>query len=94
MGMVCIIDVGNGETIHPLNKQEVGHRLALVADKQFYWAKAIIKGNDVVVYSDKVSEPVAVRYAWADNPVCNLVNSEGLPAVSFRTDKWKGITQK
>ncbi|MDD4969409.1 MAG: hypothetical protein PHT07_08270 [Paludibacter sp.] len=45
-----------------------------------------------MVYSDKVSIPVAVRYAWADNPVCNLVNSEGLPAVPFKTDQWKGIT--
>jgi sialate O-acetylesterase len=63
-------------------------------DKQFYWAKAIIRGNEVVVYADSVSEPEAVRYAWADNPQCNLVNSEGLPAIPFRTDEWKGITQK
>lgn len=63
-------------------------------DKQFYWAKATIEGNEAVVYSDKVAEPVAVRYAWADNPECNLVNSEGLPAIPFRTDEWKGITQK
>lgn len=63
-------------------------------DKKFYWANAIIVGNKVIVYSDKVAEPVAVRYALADNPVCNLVNSEGLPAVPFRTDEWKGITQK
>ena len=63
-------------------------------DKKFYWAKATIKGDQIVVYSDKVTNPVAVRYAWADNPVCNLINSEGLPAVPFRTDNWKGITQK
>jgi len=62
-------------------------------DKQFHWAKAVIEGNEVVVYSDEVAEPVAVRYAWADNPECNLINSEGLPAVPFRTDDWKGITQ-
>jgi sialate O-acetylesterase len=63
-------------------------------DKRCYWAKEKIEGNEVVVYSDKVAEPVAVRYAWADNPECNLVNSEGLPAIPFRTDEWKGITQK
>lgn len=146
-GMACIIDIGEAGNIHPANKQEVGRRLALVAnqkvygkkniasgpmyksykikgdkvrigfthigsglsalngqevngfaiagdDKQFHWATAVIEGNEVVVYSDKVAKPVAVRYAWADNPVCNLVNSEGLPAVPFRTDDWKGITQR
>jgi sialate O-acetylesterase len=146
-GMACAIDIGDGGTIHPLNKQEVGRRLALNAekmvynqncvasgpmyksykvvgnsirvrfvsagsglstkdgkeltgfaiaasDKRFYWAKAVIVGNEVVVSCDKVSEPVAVRYAWADNPECNLVNSERLPAVPFRTDNWKGLTQK
>ena len=62
-------------------------------DKQFYWAKATIEGNEVVVYCDKVSDPEFVRYAWADNPECNLINSDGLPTVPFRTDNWKGITQ-
>lgn len=146
-GMACIIDIGDSASIHPLNKQEVGRRLALIAnklvykqnlvasgplyenfkkegnririnftntgsglstkdgkevtgfaiagkDKKFYWAKAIIEGNHVIVYSGKVAEPEAVRYAWADNPDCNLINSEKLPAVPFRTDKWKGGTQK
>lgn len=146
-GMACIIDIGEANDIHPKNKQDVGHRLALIADKmvykqnviasgpmykkyrkegnririsfinigsklstkdgkeltgfsiagkdkKFYWAKAIIEGDEVVVYSGKVAEPVAVRYAWADNPECNLINSEGLPAVPFRTDDWKGISQK
>jgi sialate O-acetylesterase len=46
----------------------------------------------VVVWSDKVPEPVAVRYAWADNPVCNLYNKAGLPAYPFRTDDFPGIT--
>ena len=63
-------------------------------DKKFYWAKAVIEGNEVVVYYDKVAEPIAVRYAWADNPDCNLINSEDLPAVPFRTDEWNGITKK
>jgi len=62
------------------------------ADKKFVWADAKIDGNTVVVSSDKVSEPAAVRYAWADNPVCNFYNKEDLPASPFRTDKWPGVT--
>jgi sialate O-acetylesterase len=62
------------------------------ADKKFVWADARIEGSTVVVSSDKVSVPVAVRYAWAKNPVCNLYNKEGLPATPFRTDTWPGIT--
>jgi sialate O-acetylesterase len=138
-GMACTIDIGEADDIHPRNKQEVGRRLALLAnklaygqdesiafgplykdykikgarvkitftntgsglatkdgkevngfavagsDKKFYWAKAVIEGDQVVVYSSEVKEPKSVRYAWADNPKCNLVNSEGLPAIPFRT---------
>ncbi|MFN8206142.1 MAG: sialate O-acetylesterase [Bacteroidales bacterium] len=63
------------------------------ADKRFVWARAYIDGNSVVVYSDQVKEPLAVRYAWADNPDdANLYNREGLPASPFRTDSWEGIT--
>ena len=62
------------------------------ADKKFVWADAKIEGDTVVVSSDKVPEPAAVRYAWADNPVCNLYNKEGLPASPFRTDDWPGLT--
>jgi sialate O-acetylesterase len=42
----------------------------------------------VVVSSDQVSAPVAVRYDWADNPIGNFVNKEGLPASPFATDDW------
>jgi len=140
-GMACIIDIGDANNIHPLNKQEVGRRLSLIAkkmiyqekiqasgpifknfevennqikiwfsevgpglsvqngevlkgfsiagkDKKFHWAKASIKGNQVVVTAKEVPEPVAVRYGWANNPECNLINKEGLPAVPFRTDNW------
>ena len=59
-------------------------------DKKFVWAKAKIENNKVIVWSDKVTNPVAVRYAWADNPDgANLYNKEGLPASPFRTDKWE-----
>jgi sialate O-acetylesterase len=61
-------------------------------DKNFFWAQAIIEGNNVRVWSDKVKKPAAVRYAWANNPICNLYNSGGLPAVPFRTDDWPGAT--
>jgi sialate O-acetylesterase len=57
-------------------------------DRTFVWADAKIDGKTVVVSSDKVAKPVAVRYAWADNPDCNLYNKEGLPASPFRTDDW------
>ncbi len=62
------------------------------ADKKFVWADAKIKGNKVVVSSTQVAKPVAVRYAWAHNPVCNLYNGAGLPASPFRTDTWPGET--
>ena len=61
-------------------------------DHKFYWADARIEGNEIVVSSSKVKLPVAVRYAWADNPDCNVVNGEGLPMFPFRTDDWQGIT--
>jgi sialate O-acetylesterase len=63
------------------------------ADKKFHWAQAKIDGNKIVVWSAEVKEPVAVRYAWGNNPVCNLYNKAGLPASPFRTDNWKGITE-
>jgi sialate O-acetylesterase len=63
------------------------------ADRKFYWAKARIEGNTVVVWNEQIPNPVAVRYAWADNPEANLYNREGLPASPFRTDRWPGITE-
>ena len=57
-------------------------------DRSFVSATAAIEANTVVVSSERVPHPVAVRYAWADNPDCNLYNNEGLPARPFRTDNW------
>jgi sialate O-acetylesterase len=144
-GMAVIIDVGDANDIHPRNKQDVGKRLALAAqkvaynentvysgptyksmkkegskiivtfdnvgggllakggelkefaiagpDKKFVWANARIEGNTVVVSSEGLQNPVAVRYAWANNPdKANLYNKEGLPASPFRTDDWPGLT--
>jgi sialate O-acetylesterase len=151
-GMAVAIDLGMATSIHPLDKMDVGHRLALVArrvaygqevldsgpvfesmkidgtkahltfthasdgliigtspwiepgappvstelrgfaiagaDKNWVWAAAKLEGNEVVVSSDQVPNPVAVRYAWAMNPECNLYNKAGLPACPFRTDDW------
>jgi sialate O-acetylesterase len=58
------------------------------ADRHFVWAEARIDGDSVLVSSPAVAAPVAVRYAWADNPVCNLYNGANLPAAPFRTDEW------
>jgi sialate O-acetylesterase len=143
-GMAVIIDIGDTKDIHPRNKTDVGHRLALWAlantynqkieysgplyksftvngneirikfshasglktsdgaapkafaiageDKKFVWADAKIEGDEIIVSSKDVSKPVAVRYAWADNPVTNLYNKLDLPASPFRTDDWPGLT--
>jgi sialate O-acetylesterase len=55
-------------------------------DGAFVWADAQIEGEQVLVSSSGVVAPVAVRYAWADNPDCNLYNREGLPASPFRSN--------
>lgn len=68
------------------------------ADKKWVWAKASILGgskqgtNQIEVSSPQVPQPVAVRYAWADNPVCNVYSAEGLPLTPFRTDDFPMIT--
>jgi sialate O-acetylesterase len=143
-GMAVTMDIGERFDIHPRNKQEVGHRLALAAkkiaygqeivhsgplykgmevngneieiafdyvgngltakdgdlkgfqiagaDRKFYWAEAQIVGGEVFVSSDKVQNPVAVRYNWGINMDGNLYNKNGLPASPFRTDDWPGVT--
>jgi sialate O-acetylesterase len=138
--MIVTIDIGVWNDIHPLNKEDVGKRLALAArnlaygeknlvysgpiyesmeikankivlsfehvdgglvakggelkhfaiagaDKNFVWANAKIKDDKVIVWNNEIKNPVAVRYAWADNPEgANLYNKKGLPASPFRTD--------
>jgi sialate O-acetylesterase len=73
-------------------QQPIGFAIA-GNDQKFVWATGKLVGkNKVEVWADTVSEPVAVRYAWADNPVCNLYSREELPVTPFRTDDWPGVT--
>jgi sialate O-acetylesterase len=145
-GQAVIIDLGEGQDIHPRNKQDVAKRLARWAlakdygvavphrspeykamekqgnkvlvsfdhvgqglktfdvqevrgftiagsDHTFHKAQAKITGPDTVeITCDSVTDPVSVRYAWADNPICNLYSRDGLPVTPFRTDDWPGVT--
>jgi sialate O-acetylesterase len=62
-------------------------------DKVFVNAEAKIVGKDTMeIWSDSVASPVAVRYAWADNPICNVQSADGLPMTPFRSDDWPGKT--
>ena len=81
------LKVGRGDT-------ELKGFVVSVPDRKFHWAKATIApdGKSVVVESDEVAFPVAVRYGWANNPYCNLYNSADLPASPFRTDEWPGLS--
>ncbi|WP_422926609.1 sialate O-acetylesterase [Singulisphaera sp. PoT] len=83
--------VGSG--LRTIDVSELNGFAVAGVDKKFVWAKAKFVGNDKVeVWADSVSEPTAVRYAWADNPVCNVLSKEGLPLTPFRTDDWPGVT--
>jgi len=139
--MAVTIDAGEWNDIHPLDKKDVGERMAVCAEKiaygdsglvasgpiyhsakiegnkivitfnnvgggliakggdelsqfaiagedgKYLWANAVIKDNKVIVWSDEITQPLYVRYAWADNPEgANLYNKEGLPASPFTTD--------
>ncbi len=89
--MLAFGNVGSGLT--QLDANDVQGFTIAGADQQWVVAQAKIVGPDKVeVWSDKVTQPVAVRYAWANNPVCNLYSGEGLPVTPFRTDDWPGVT--
>ena len=83
--------VGGGMDLFDV-RQPIGFTIA-GADQKFVRAEAkIINKTQIEVWSESVSNPAAVRYAWADNPVCNVQNKEGLPLTPFRTDDWPGVT--
>ena len=62
-------------------------------DHKFEWAHAKIIGKSVMVWNTTIKNPIAVRYAWSSNPICNLYNKAGLPASPFRTDDWEVLTK-
>jgi sialate O-acetylesterase len=83
-----------GSQLRPFDVNEARGFAVCGADKVWHWATGKVVGPDKVeVWSDSVQGPVAVRYAWADNPVCNLFSSEGLPVTPFRTDDFPMTTQ-
>ncbi|WP_461534104.1 sialate O-acetylesterase [Sinomicrobium sp.] len=66
-----------------------GFQLA-AENRKFYWAKAFLRGDTVVVYTPGLHRPVAVRYGWSDNPgKLDLTDENGLPVAPFRSDDWK-----
>jgi sialate O-acetylesterase len=90
--LISFKSTGSGLT-NKNNKPLTGFAIA-GKNKKFHWANAVIKGNQLIVSSPMVTKPVAVRYAWEINPDASLYNKEGLPASPFRTDQWKGMTEK
>jgi sialate O-acetylesterase len=89
--LVSFSEVGTG--LRTVDVGEVSGFAICGEDRKWVWADAKILGNDKIEVSSKsVAKPVAVRYAWADNPVCNVYSKEGLPVTPFRTDDFPMIT--
>ena len=87
--LINFSNVGNGLWAKNKYGYVLGFEIA-GEDQVFHFAQAIIRANQLFVYTEKVTKPVAVRYAWADDPAdANLYNKEGFPASPFRTDNWK-----
>ena len=83
--ILTFTNIGKGLLVKNVN--ELKQFSIAGTDQKFVWANAIIKGNKVMVWADVVDHPVAVRYAWADNPEgCNLYNKDNLPASPFTTE--------
>ncbi len=78
----------NGENMKASDGGKIKGFAIAGEDRKFSWADAEIQGDLVVLSSPQVSNPVAVRYGWDDDPDCNLINNTGLPATPFRTDEW------
>jgi sialate O-acetylesterase len=87
---ITITFTGTGSGLTTTDGEPLAEFSVAGPDRHFVWAKAsIISPNKIIVWSDQVLHPVAVRYGWADNPVNpNLCNKEGLLASPFRTDDW------
>lgn len=91
--VITFENVGSGLMTADKNGQVLGFEIA-GSDQVFYEATATIKGNTVIISSEKVASPIAVHFGWkGDASACNLFNKEGFPAVPFRTDEWKTVTK-
>lgn len=90
---ISFADVGNG--LVSRGRSDLQEFTLAGQDQKFYYANAkIVSPTMVEVSSPKVGAPVAIRFAWANNPdKLNLYNTAGLPALPFRTDSWKGVTE-
>lgn len=83
-----------GDKLRPFDVKEARGFAICGEDKVWQWANGEIRGSDKVeVWSEAVPKPVAVRYAWSDNPVCNLATMQGLPVTPFRTDDFELTTK-
>ena len=83
-----------GGTLRTVDVSEVKGFVVCGEDKKWTWADAKIIGRDKLEVSAKgVAKPVAVRYAWSDNPVCNLLTTDGLPVTPFRSDDFEMLTK-
>ena len=83
-----------GAKLRPFGVDQARGFAVCGVDKAWHWATGILVGpNQVQVSSPDVATPIAVRYAWADNPACNLFSSSGLPATPFRSDDFEMITK-
>lgn len=85
--------VGNGLWVKDQYGYLKGFEIA-GADQKFHYAKATIEGDRIIAWQDGITNPVAVRYNWADDAADgNLYNKDGFPAAPFRTDSWKAVTE-
>ncbi len=89
-----VLEFANPENGLQIQENNNTNFLIAGADRIFYPAKAIVKGQNVIVSSSKVSNPQAIRYAFENTSTANLFNNQGLPAGTFRSDSWDIITDK
>jgi sialate O-acetylesterase len=81
-----------GSTLRPFDVEEAVGFALCGEDHVWHWAKGKVVGGDrVELTSDAVAQPIAVRYGWANNPVCNLASKEGLPLTPFRSDSFERV---
>lgn len=86
----AVLEFDHAEGLAVNSKAERSNFIIAGKDQKFVWAQAKLEGNKVVVWSNEVKNPVAVRYAWADNPGKSyFYNAANLPMSPFRTDNWK-----